>query len=318
MKPESSVQLAEFGELGAFSEAIEHADMRVTATALPKRQHWWVRTLHLPNGIVLQDASEGGANFLEGVTEPDGFVLWGILNDAPSTCVGTRFDQQSLFILPPNTEFSITCESGQDWMDIFVPNELVAMTIGEDAMHETSRLGAQVANISTNDLIKLRSLNSGMLDNASREQHIADESASVATFSEALLPVFTRQLNPVGNAPKHKDGRPSTLDPQMMRDLVDRIEAELSEPVTLAVLVAMTGVSERTLRNGFNKYFGVSPQQYILLRRLYRANSLLRKAKHDETKVSEVAAELGMWDLGRFAMRYRALFGERPSETLHN
>lgn len=72
----------------------------------------------------------------------------------------------------------------------------------------------------------------------------------------------------------------------------------------------------RTLRNGFNKYLGVSPQRYLQLRRLHNARSLLQKAQPEEVKVSEVATKLGMWDLGRFATRYLSLFGESPSATL--
>ncbi len=39
-------------------------------------------------------------------------------------------------------------------------------------------------------------------------------------------------------------------------------------------------------------------------------------SRHDELSVAQVGTDLGIWDLGRFAARYRELFGELPSRTL--
>ncbi|MEE4146248.1 MAG: hypothetical protein V2I26_15700, partial [Halieaceae bacterium] len=46
------------------------------------------------------------------------------------------------------------------------------------------------------------------------------------------------------------------------------------------------------------------------------ARRLLRDGHNGENTVTAVAARLGMWDFGRFAIRYRRVFGERPSDTL--
>jgi hypothetical protein len=36
-----------------------------------------------------------------------------------------------------------------------------------------------------------------------------------------------------------------------------------------------------------------------------------------ESTVTDIATEFGFWELGRFSVEYRALFGEAPSVTLH-
>jgi AraC family ethanolamine operon transcriptional activator len=75
-------------------------------------------------------------------------------------------------------------------------------------------------------------------------------------------------------------------------------------------------VSERTLRTAFNECYGVSPVRYLQVRNLHRVHRALRKAEPDETSVADVLLWHGEWEFGRFATRYRRLFGELPSETL--
>ena len=85
---------------------------------------------------------------------------------------------------------------------------------------------------------------------------------------------------------------------------------------SVAELARQAGVPERTLRTAFHRSYGVSPQEYLRIRRLYEARRLLRASGPDRTTVTEIAFALGFWDPGRFAGAYRSLFGERPSETL--
>ena len=76
------------------------------------------------------------------------------------------------------------------------------------------------------------------------------------------------------------------------------------------------GVSGRTLRLACQEQFGVSPTQYLLLRRMRLARRALREADPDLTRVTDIATVLGFWELGRFSVRYREMFGESPSTTL--
>src|SRR5260221_250019 len=55
---------------------------------------------------------------------------------------------------------------------------------------------------------------------------------------------------------------------------------------------------------------------YVQLRRLNRVRTALRHAKPATSTVSEIARHFGFSELGRFAVMYRVVFGERPSTTL--
>ena len=74
-------------------------------------------------------------------------------------------------------------------------------------------------------------------------------------------------------------------------------------------------VSERTLRKCGEEYLGMSPSRYLRLRRMHLVRRALRSAGPTATQISQVASRYGFADAGRFAVSYRALFGESPSAT---
>jgi AraC-like DNA-binding protein len=90
----------------------------------------------------------------------------------------------------------------------------------------------------------------------------------------------------------------------------------LSRPLHMPELCKLIVVSDRTLRSCGAEFLGMSPTRYVLLRRLKEVRSALRDADPDMVNVGEVAHRFGFAQLGRFAGRYRATFGETPSATL--
>jgi AraC-like DNA-binding protein len=94
------------------------------------------------------------------------------------------------------------------------------------------------------------------------------------------------------------------------------IEAHADQPLKMPEISRKIGVSDRTLRVACQEQLGVSPYQYITLRRLRAVRRALQKADPDITHVTDIATEYGFWELGRFAVKYRHVFGETPSATL--
>ena len=86
------------------------------------------------------------------------------------------------------------------------------------------------------------------------------------------------------------------------------------ETANLLELAQIAGVPLRQLQQGFKTYTGISPAQWLRLRRLNGARRELLSGA--DTTVAEVAMNWSFWHLGRFSNSYRALFRELPSETL--
>jgi AraC-like DNA-binding protein len=102
--------------------------------------------------------------------------------------------------------------------------------------------------------------------------------------------------------------------------IVKRFEQVLAEaddrPMHLAQICAAVGASERTLRNSCKEHLGMGPIRYLWLRRMHQARRALIRTDPGKSTVAQVATQYGFWDWGRFAMAYRALFGESPSASL--
>ena len=90
----------------------------------------------------------------------------------------------------------------------------------------------------------------------------------------------------------------------------------VDQKLNMPALCAEVGVAERTLRMCCAEILGVSPTRYLLLRRLNRARAALRCANPSTASVAGIARDNQFLEFGRFAVAYRAVFGESPSTTL--
>src|SRR5205085_9849311 len=102
--------------------------------------------------------------------------------------------------------------------------------------------------------------------------------------------------------------------PRDVQRAVDYIQGHLSAPLTLADIARASGIPGRTLLKHFQDHWGTSPMRYMRDARLARAREALQRRDRAET-VTNIAMAWGFHHLGRFAVVYRAHFGESPSRT---
>jgi AraC-like DNA-binding protein len=94
------------------------------------------------------------------------------------------------------------------------------------------------------------------------------------------------------------------------------LAATHDRPLYLAEICAATGASERTLRVCCREHLGMGPIRYLWLRRMHLTRRALRRADPSTSTVTEIATQFGFWELGRFSVEYKRLFGESPSLAL--
>lgn len=145
--------------------------------------------------------------------------------------------------------------------------------------------------------------------------------ANVCLFSNAHFPhpdglIVSERRAGNGLDRDHAAGRVvnSPLPADLVRAL-DWLRARLSEPIELEMLAAVAGVRPRTLEAHFKTFLGATPLAWARRMRLANARRELQRGRAQAT-VTKVALANGFNQLGRFAVHYRTIFGEAPSETL--
>jgi AraC-like DNA-binding protein len=102
----------------------------------------------------------------------------------------------------------------------------------------------------------------------------------------------------------------------VMRRLEEVMTSTPDRPLYMPQLCTTVGASYTTLRDCCQEYLGMSPKRYLWLRRMHLVRRVLKRADAEKTTVTEIATDYGFWELGRFAVAYRSLFGEAPSAAL--
>jgi len=138
--------------------------------------------------------------------------------------------------------------------------------------------------------------------------------AIAKALEQELVHAMVRCLT--GN-PQIKERYCSVRHSRIIARFEDFLAARRYEPVYVSEICHAISVSERTLRACCHEHLGMGPARYLWLRRMDLARRTLLRADPQAATVTEVATKYGFWELGRFSVEYRALFGESPSASLH-
>jgi AraC-like DNA-binding protein len=135
---------------------------------------------------------------------------------------------------------------------------------------------------------------------------------TAASLERTLLSLFIEML--AAQYPEERTRHGDIANGQLA--LIEAwIEANLGEAFGVEDLAAVANVSARSVQLAFSRLRGCTPMQFTQRRRLEKARMLL-ESPTPATTITGVAMDCGCFHLGRFAAAYRALFGEKPSETL--
>lgn len=93
--------------------------------------------------------------------------------------------------------------------------------------------------------------------------------------------------------------------------VLDLIESDLSEDLSLNILANAAGLSEYHFLRMFKQSTGYTPHQYVICQRIERAKELLKKT---DMTVTEIAYLLGFSSSAHFTHHFRRKTGITPSE----
>ena len=103
---------------------------------------------------------------------------------------------------------------------------------------------------------------------------------------------------------------PRGLAPWQIRRVLTYVDSNLDTPIRNKDLAAVARLSEFHFNVAFRKSVGHSPHEYIIRRRIERAQGLMLST---EKTLSEIAAECGLADQSHFTRLFRRFVGESPA-----
>jgi len=282
----------------------------------PAGENWLLSTLVLGNLNIQWGHAEAKA-VVEGAPRPDGVSIF-LATRTPEAWWwnGRQCDELSLMVEAPGAEFCLaTAAVARSWCGLYIPNRVLAEADGD----VTSAVGSKRGffQVSRQRITRFRSIVGQLEAMALERPKLLESAAGQKAAAQKLL----REVRILLAAPKTVESTPGRHEiprTQIIRMAMEYVEQHGPECLAVERLATAAGVSERTLRDAFLRYFGVPPVQYLKRRTLHQIRKSLLAANPYVTTVTDIAAGFGVWQFGRMARDYRFLFGELPSETLRH
>jgi AraC-like DNA-binding protein len=306
---------ATFTDFDAFSESVSEVEAVMTLRNLRHRT-WVIHQVQLP-GIHVQLGRLGSGNIVEGQSWAGGHVLYLPLT---STCRYTGHGEEigagSFLILEPDCDFSVCTADQHDWCTVFVPDDVLSRygMVG----NPSSNPGRCWVSDARPDLANQFRAAVSELIRAALENPNLETSPAAPVAEKALATIASSVLQGPKAMPDSPGGRPKIPRKEIIRRCNAYLEESRNAHASVPDLAAAARVSERTLREAYQAFYGVSPTRYLQLRQLNLVYRDLREGSGHGSTVSGILLKHGIWEHGRFSKRYYETFGEKPSVTLRN
>jgi AraC-like DNA-binding protein len=205
-------------------------------------------------------------------------------------------------------------EANCHWGSMSLPRDDLSAACKAVAGHECARLSFKHLVRPSPDLTsRLLGLHELVSQLAKATPNILSLPEVVRALEQELILAMIRCLT---------EGEPSEMTAGGRRhDMIiarfeEFLETHPDQPLYLTEICAAIGVAERTLRVACEEHLGMAPIRFLSLRRMHLVHRALRQADPLTTTVTRIATDHGFWELGRFSVAYRTLFGESPSASL--
>jgi len=247
---------------------------------------------------------------------PDGlFMIGGTLT--PSNHIdwcGTTPSTQCLAFAAPNAEVDFILPDGSYHWVLLIPEHLFLTHLDKEIpitgqiqsfrhLQVRHELGRMLPNL-VNSLIDKYLVRSDLLTNEQECQIL------ISQLTETIRKIVQNLLTDNDICGTRHVRRLA------VRNAVNYLIEHSEALVTIPALARASGASQRTLEMAFRENLDMTPLAYLVRDRLNNVHQALSKVEPGAINVTEVGLKYGFSDLGRFATKYKQLFGELPSTTL--
>jgi AraC family transcriptional regulator len=211
----------------------------------------------------------------------------------------------SILVVPAGSSAWWRWGSHSDSLHVFLEPALVARVAAEAFELDPARVSPPPL-----DGLDLPPLRAAML---AVNDELTAGAAGGSLAAESLANLLAVHLIRNASAPRPPDRRTYGALPQgKLRAVVEYVEAHLDAGLTLEQLAAAAHLSPCHFARQFKVATGLPPHQYVLARRVERAQQLLQQ--DGDLSLAEIAACVGFSDQSAFTHHFKRLVGVTPGQ----
>ncbi len=156
-----------------------------------------------------------------------------------------------------------------------------------------------------------------LLDYATRSLDARHDGIGNALLARRIEETICLDLlrNWAGSAGLNLETGARVAAPHYVREAERMMTERAAEAPSITAIAAELGVSARSLSEGFRRFRGITPHEFLTAQRLDGLRRALQQARPGET-VTAIAGARSYVNLGAMSAAYRRRFGESPAQTL--
>ena len=245
----------------------------------------------------------------------DTVLIFFSIGNAPTPVFGgTGVKTGELIALYPGARFHFRTDDASHWGLVRLQADRLAshgsaLTGTAFSLSRMARRWRPASGVNRN----LRSLHAAAIRLAVKSPQVLISTDAAHGLEQQLLHAVVDCLS---QAPVSCEDPPERETQDTMLHFEQMLRCTKNNKASIAEICVRLRVSDRSLRRLCAQHLGMSPRSYDRLSRMYVARRNLRRVDNALMTVSAVARHTGFRDPGRFAISYRAIFGETPSATL--
>lgn len=297
-----------------YSDNVREASVFFMKTG-PSSGAWSIEIFTLERTVV-QFGCDGGPRIVHGVSRPDAtiFMLQIAKTEHPVFLDGRALRWHDMAVLAPGSHFTFASNAPAQWMAFSVANELAGDLLATLEVEKPLLLQNLVISLSPELAWGFAEMARKVVPPQLEHKARMDLRAPERKLLESLTALLSDRKTAVS-----EPGRQVLIAEAKIAVALEFVRSRPTENIHVNDLTEVVGVNARSLYRYFQNYLKIAPKDYLRFRQL---NLVRRSLRLDERGVSEknpvtiILSNHGVSEFGRFAIEYKRLFKETPSQTL--